>query len=557
MELLADPSPLIHPNDQRAIDEYLDNLSPSDQMAYGMLRRVVGGIAPEKIEVMNNQFMELLDPYMGNLSSILPMLHGQSLLNNSGSIAKAHPHRFIYRPDALIQKGWFSDAWESTKDVAGDVWDSGVIQGVVGAGAVIAGVALLVAFPWAIPLIFAADAINRSQGSQGSIIGEGLKSFGKYIVQPVVNAAAGEQVMNIETDWGSVGVPGLNDEGYMGGHIGAYSGYVDPVLGMRGQMREDVPWYERAKHIGVAALSGLNPANMLRAGATGTKFAAASAAKYSGAGRLSGKLGAKKTTRLGQGAADAAEAKYLDDLVSIGQMPRPPKGMKVTDASTSRLTDAQQSMLAHQREAARMGAKSRRTQIAEAAKHPGRSAAKTWRARKPGAKARFAGRAAQSFGGTTGLDWEDAGKGVAALWAGLFGSDYGDSGPSTAGFSAPATTAGSHGSGFGAAAVGGGAGAGARMSGMGNIATQHGNITGRKDIWSGQEWGQKFGSPVATGEYMRIGERMLKEAKDKMDEENKKGKKPAHGMVIVIGTKAGPGPSKDGKREKLDSEKEE
>ena len=34
-------------------------------------------------------------------------------------------------------------------------------------------------------------------------------------------------------------------------------------------------------------------------------------------------------------------------------------------------------------------------------------------------------------------------------------------------------------------------------------------------------------------------------------------KKPAHGMVIVIGSKAGPGPSKDGKREKLDSEKKD
>lgn len=37
----------------------------------------------------------------------------------------------------------------------------------------------------------------------------------------------------------------------------------------------------------------------------------------------------------------------------------------------------------------------------------------------------------------------------------------------------------------------------------------------------------------------------------------KDSKKPAHGMVIVIGSKAGPGPSKDGKREKLDSEKKE
>lgn len=32
-------------------------------------------------------------------------------------------------------------------------------------------------------------------------------------------------------------------------------------------------------------------------------------------------------------------------------------------------------------------------------------------------------------------------------------------------------------------------------------------------------------------------------------------KKPAHGMVIVIGSKAGPGPSTDGKKDKLDSEK--
>jgi len=33
-------------------------------------------------------------------------------------------------------------------------------------------------------------------------------------------------------------------------------------------------------------------------------------------------------------------------------------------------------------------------------------------------------------------------------------------------------------------------------------------------------------------------------------------KKPAHGMVIVIGSKAGPGPSTDGKRDKLDSDKD-
>jgi len=53
----------------------------------------------------------------------------------------------------------------------------------------------------------------------------------------------------------------------------------------------------------------------------------------------------------------------------------------------------------------------------------------------------------------------------------------------------------------------------------------------------------------------------LKEAKDTMHAQNldmeKADKKPAHGMVIVIGSKAGPGPSKDGKREKVDSEKKD
>ena len=55
------------------------------------------------------------------------------------------------------------------------------------------------------------------------------------------------------------------------------------------------------------------------------------------------------------------------------------------------------------------------------------------------------------------------------------------------------------------------------------------------------------------------GKKVPKFAADGKGEEdlNKKegSKKPAHGMVIVIGSKAGPGPSKNGKREKLDSEK--
>ena len=106
------------------------------------------------------------------------------------------------------------------------------------------------------------------------------------------------------------------------------------------------------------------------------------------------------------------------------------------------------------------------------------------------------------------------------------------------------------------------------------------NLTGGAKEFAGQkEYGE-----IKMSENMKIGERMLKEAKDAMyaqdmakgscpncgDKMAKTGcmkmgcggmekadKKPAHGMVIVIGSKAGPGPSKDGKREKVDSEKKD
>ena len=122
--------------------------------------------------------------------------------------------------------------------------------------------------------------------------------------------------------------------------------------------------------------------------------------------------------------------------------------------------------------------------------------------------------------------------------------------------------------------------------------------TRRKEIWQGKEW-SKGGTAVATGEEMNIANRLLKsddmfenrlgnemmnDVKYRIHKSNcgtelkaecpacgKKDcvgkahcmakaddkKKPAHGMVIVIGSKAGPGPSKDGKRQKLDSEKKE
>lgn len=120
-----------------------------------------------------------------------------------------------------------------------------------------------------------------------------------------------------------------------------------------------------------------------------------------------------------------------------------------------------------------------------------------------------------------------------------------------------------------------------------------------QDIWQGKEWSKQHGGnmAVATGEEMYIADRLLKGEKmftnrlgnellneveyrlhkahsdtaqkaecSACNDKNCVGKahcmakaddkkKPAHGMVIVIGSKAGPGPSTDGKKDKLDSDK--
>jgi hypothetical protein len=132
--------------------------------------------------------------------------------------------------------------------------------------------------------------------------------------------------------------------------------------------------------------------------------------------------------------------------------------------------------------------------------------------------------------------------------------------------------------------------------GINDISNVQGNAVADRQIWNPdayrsdpratgfeaeQEFGG-FGTTKTKGENMFVNntgeeirkqvERMMYKAKcsecgkegcigkmhcGTMKADDKKDKKPAHGMVIVIGSKAGPGPSKDGKREKLDSEKKE
>jgi len=109
-----------------------------------------------------------------------------------------------------------------------------------------------------------------------------------------------------------------------------------------------------------------------------------------------------------------------------------------------------------------------------------------------------------------------------------------------------------------ASATPSGGAAGTGVSGVGNRAAMgHAD----KQIWQGQEWSGQHGQ-TKKGDNMKIGEQLLKETKERMDKAHcmgdtekkgdKKGsKKPAHGMIIVLGAQGtGPGPSKDGKRTK-------
>ena len=186
--------------------------------------------------------------------------------------------------------------------------------------------------------------------------------------------------------------------------------------------------------------------------------------------------------------------------------------------------------------------------------------------------ARFGGRVAQLAGQTQHHFGDEA----AALFGAAALSQLPDARTNTGGFASPQSQAGAFGAGGGAASGFG------QDYGVGDLSSQFSNLTERKEIFnptgSAFEQQAEFGGfGTKKGDNMKIGEQILKEVTERMNDEHlakakcpkcgkdcidkmhcmaKADKKPAHGMVIVIGSKAGPGPSKNGKRQKLDSEKD-
>lgn len=389
--------------------------------------------------------------------------------------------------------------------------------------------------PIAIGVIFALDAINTSQGAKRSLVGNVFTDIG--------NAAS-------EATGGDPNLLGESNYGDMFDYENEV-GYVDPISGQRHFVNSDPDMWDRVK---VGAVSGaasfINP------------FAAVGGLGR-GAGRVSGAMGRGTSRLVGQGTK------------KLGQGMQKVPGARWAGGKVSGMADAR---LANLSRTADDVAMARRLQMAPT----GGTGAYGKINRLAGAGGKFPYRTA------TGLMHTPAGQGAFNQIGDKLGLLFGAGALSQMPDYDVNTTGGYGGQGaFGTAAVGGAAGGFGQGYGMQDITNVTGNVGADKQIWDPHayrhdpraqalESGAEFGGfGIGKGENMKIGERMLKEATDRMykavcpacgkancnckEYKNKNDddkKKPAHGMVIVIGTKAGPGPSKDGKREKLDSEKD-
>jgi len=411
--------------------------------------------------------------------------------------------------------------------------------------------------PIVIGAVFALDALNTSQGAKRSLVGNVFTDIGNGLAE--VGGAE----------------PNFFGESNYGDMFERYDevGYVDPITGQRHFVETDPSLWDRVS-TGVVSTAGsfVNPFALVGAGAKGV--GAATGRVGAGLGRAAGRaqqavgrgisrLGARGTGRAGDKAvrelgdmgasfgARAAEREAREQAVGFTDR----LGRKVQQGGKDRIDLAnatQADKLARFKQSIRPNALA------------GGRGWKTYRGitgalHSPGIRGKVG-----DLGGTLlGLGAGAAFQGMAHQ--GDFSGGYGGQGA------------------FGTGAVGGAAGGfgqGQQIQGVTNVS---GNIGARKQIWDPHAYRydprahsfeqQSEFSGFGKGDNMKIGERMLKEAQDMMykavcpkcgkkdcnckEYQNKADKKPAHGMVIVIGSKAGPGPSKDGKREKVDSEKKE
>ena len=329
--------------------------------------------------------------------------------------------------------------------------------------------------PLIIGVVFALDALNRSQGAKASLVGNVFTDIGNEIVE---YSGGGSNFLG-ETDYGDV----FEWEDT--------ASYINPITGEPiGEPIEDPSIWQRVSRGAVSAFGSLiNPFAVVGAGARAS-------------GRATG-AASEGLTRLGGKATQGAGKK-------LGV-----KGMQTEGA-----------------EAVARAGRNKTTRLEELGKFHDATGGtgkygKLNRLTGAGSRGNYPLRALQGAAHSPGIR-ELAGT-IAA------GTIPQGSSPNIQGTASATPSAGA---------------VGAGMAGVGNRASMG---MGDKQIWSGEMERQRGGAygQHNKGENMKLGEQLLKETKDKMDGKSSS-KKPAHGMVIVIGTNAGPGPIKDGKRVKKD-----
>ena len=442
-------------------------------------------------------------------------------------------------------------------------------------------------FPLVIGVVFALDALNRSQGAKASLVGNVFTDIGNG----VVSASGGPSDMFGETDYGDIA------------EWDTQSSLVNPITGTQHRVVDDPSMWQRT-WMGAASAAGsfVNPFAVLGAGAKGTSRLGgrpvASAIRGAGrtqqaAGRGISRLGASGTQRAGAKASQNAIANISDEALQVGY------GVGNTGRA------------AQQAAVGRLDRYGRYTQ----GKGKGKidyanttQAAKTAASKEANQLGNLAG---GSRGKVMGIP-----KTQGLAYRGIQGLGHSGMPEAGAAFAMmnlnnlfnPNDGGGGGDNNMSGGTTGFGTGFGGAGGGINDISNVQGNSLGEKQIWNPegyrgtsmganleqQHQGNLFGGfGIGKGDTMFVNNKgneikkeviklMYKEKCPKCDKasctcddekkavcsscgkmqkmcgcEKKAEKKPAHGMVIVIGSKAGPGPSKDGKREKLDSEKKE
>ena len=526
---------MIHPEDKEAIENYAASMSPEKQKIMNKISEYVNTLPSEEKSKLTASLHNAYSQNAGKFSELLPPLH-QSKESNE------------------VTKAFF--------------------------------------IPIAIALVFAADAVNTSQGADASFVGNVFADVGNTISY----GAGGDPEMFGETNYGDII------------EYNSPKGYVNPLTGTTHFQNEDAGTLERSAMGLVSGVgSFINPFSAYRGARAASKVrAAGKVGPKARAGRVADDATASRLAAKPQNADvidDIAQVKgghgniSLDDLRDFGVKGKFGRNLRSSRA-TRQAKDIQGAIDANPQgfknakkyidETGGMGTRGKINRLAGA----------TYSPTKLGRLGNALGRNIPRL-----MQGNERMPNPINPFQMILGQGPGDvpggGNLDTSGFSSGPSFSNTNA--FAGGAGGGTAGGFGDGYGMGNVSNIDSNMSQRREVWNpyadysttrGQTLaGRGMGDPgsfggFGKGDTMKIGERMLKDATELMYNRNivskeddccpncgekvgkmgcmkmgcggmnKADKKPAGGMVIVIGSKAGPGPSKDGKREKLDSEKD-